>query len=307
MRVDATLARWRGQAGGNVFRVLDGQYYFVVLAVSQVDDYPGAAAVADGEGDAPVVMPAPHPGVRKRHAYPLHAVNFGDAVRYGPHAVDRAPWECLISVPRLKLSPRDISIVTASSVISRCAMKRHSGALAAGCQGSCGRSAIHPGLILVMACRYVAGRRRGECGATGRPGCVIPGLRGCLLCSVAVAARVLPDAAADAPPEDVLAQALEANRQLSRLVEELRAENAQLREEAVRRDAELEQVKAALGVLQRMVSGRSSERSRPQAAGRDGDGEGPAGTGIAGAEGPGGAGRARGRVGATGHGCRTSR
>jgi transposase len=82
-----------------------------------------------------------------------------------------------------------------------------------------------------------------------------------------VAAGVLADAGADAPPEDVLAQALEANRQLRRLVEELRAENARLREEAVRRDAELEQVKAALGVLQRMVFGRSSERSRPEAAG----------------------------------------
>ena len=106
------------------------------------------------------------------------------------------------------------------------------------------------------------------------PGCVIRGLRGCLLCSVAVAAGVLADSGADAPPGDVLAQALEANRQLARLVEELRAENARLREEAARRDAELEQVKAALGVLQRMVFGRSSERSRPQAAGRDGDSEG---------------------------------
>src|SRR5215470_4774157 len=103
------------------------------------------------------------------------------------------------------------------------------------------------------------------------PRCVIPGLRGCLLCSVAVAAGVLAGVAADAPPDDVLAQALEANRQLARLVEELRAENARLREEAAQRDAELEQVKAALGVLQRMVFGRSSERSRPEAAGRDGD------------------------------------
>jgi hypothetical protein len=59
--------------------------------------------VADGAGDAPVVMPAPHPGVRKLHARPLRAVNFGDAVRYGPHAADRVPGECLISVPRLEL------------------------------------------------------------------------------------------------------------------------------------------------------------------------------------------------------------
>ena len=109
----------------------------------------------------------------------------------------------------------------------------------------------------------------------------------------------------DAPPGDVLAQALEANRQLARLAEELRAENARLREEAAHREAELEQVKAALGVLQRMVFGRSSERSRPQAAGRDGTARGLAETGTARAEGPGGAGRARGRDDATGHACRT--
>ena len=128
--------------------------------------------------------------------------------------------------------------------------------------------------------------RRGDCGATRRPGCVIPGLRGCLLCSVAVAARVLADTGADAPPGDVLAQALAANRQLARLAEELRAENARLREEAVRRDAELEQVKAALAELQRMVFGRSSERSRPEAAGRDGDGEGAGGDGDRAGGGP---------------------
>jgi hypothetical protein len=101
-----------------------------------------------------------------------------------------------------------------------------------------------------VGCGWVP--RRGDCGATRRPRCVIPGLRGCLLCSVAVAAGVLADTGADAPPEDVLAQALEApHRQLARLVEELRAENAWRREEAAHRDAELEKVKAALGVLQR--------------------------------------------------------
>ncbi len=103
---------------------------------------------------------------------------------------------------------------------------------------------------------------------------------------MAVAAEVLADADADAPPEDVLAQALEANWQLARLVEELRAENARLREEAAQRDAELEQVKAALAVLQRMVFGRSSERSRPEAAGRDGDGEGAGGDGDRAGGGP---------------------
>jgi hypothetical protein len=105
----------------------------------------------------------------------------------------------------------------------------------------------------------------------------------------------------------VLAQALEANRQLARLVAELRTENARLREEAAHRDAELEQVKAALGVLQRMVFGRSSERSgqRPR-AGRV-TARGLAETGTARAEGPGGAGRARGRDAGTGPACRTSR
>src|SRR5580704_17986846 len=100
MSVDATLARRRGQAGHDLLRVLDRQDYSVVLAVSQVDDYSEGAAVADGEGDAPVVMPAPHPGVRKLHAYPLYAVNFGDAVRYGPHATDRAPGETSINASR---------------------------------------------------------------------------------------------------------------------------------------------------------------------------------------------------------------
>jgi transposase len=103
---------------------------------------------------------------------------------------------------------------------------------------------------------------------------------------VAVAAGVLADTGTDAPPEDVLAQALEANRQLVLLVEELRAENARLRAEAAQRDAELEQVKAALAVLQRMVFGRSSERSRPQAAGRDGDGAGAGGDGDCAGGGP---------------------
>jgi len=47
-----------------------------------------------------------------------------------------------------------------------------------------------------------------------------------VLYSVAVAAGVLAETGADAPPENVLAQALEANWQLARLVEELRAETA---------------------------------------------------------------------------------
>lgn len=101
-----------------------------------------------------------------------------------------------------------------------------------------------------------------------------------MLCFVAAAAGVLAEADAEVSLRDALARALEANRRWEQLAAELRAENEQLRtenerlrEEAARRDAELEQVRAALAVLQRMVFGRSSEQARPAAAGR-GDGSG---------------------------------
>ena len=81
-----------------------------------------------------------------------------------------------------------------------------------------------------------------------------------------------PDA--DAPLPDVLAAALEANEQLARLADELRAENARLREDLARRDAQLERMNAELAALQRLVFGRSSERARPDAPGRDKDGDG---------------------------------
>ena len=54
---------------------------------------------------------------------------------------------------------------------------------------------------------------------------------------------------ADAPLRAALSAALEANERL--------------REELARRDAEIERLSAELAVLQRMVSGRSSERARP--------------------------------------------
>ncbi len=70
--------------------------------------------------------------------------------------------------------------------------------------------------------------------------------------------------------EDVLAAALEANQQLTRLVAELREENA-------RQAGELERLRADLAVLQRMLFGRSSERSRPESSGGgDADGGGEA-------------------------------
>jgi transposase len=97
-----------------------------------------------------------------------------------------------------------------------------------------------------------------------------------LLCFVTAAAAVLAEADADASLRDALARALEANQRWEQCAAELRAENERLREELARRDAELEQVKAALTVLQRMVFGRSSERTGPQAGGGTG---GEAGTG----------------------------
>ena len=88
---------------------------------------------------------------------------------------------------------------------------------------------------------------------------------------------------ADASLRDALAAALEANRQLAETVGELREENARLRADNVRlrerdaeRDDELARLRADFAVLQRMVFGRSSERSRPSPLGRDdadGDGE----------------------------------
>jgi transposase len=73
----------------------------------------------------------------------------------------------------------------------------------------------------------------------------------------------------------MLAAALEANQEMARLVAELREENARLRAENAEQAAELENLRADLAVFQRMLFGRSSERSRPeQAAGDDGAGRG---------------------------------
>ena len=87
---------------------------------------------------------------------------------------------------------------------------------------------------------------------------------------------MLAEADADVSLLDALARALEANRRWEQFAAELRAENERLREDLARRDAELEQVKSALAVLQRMVFGQSSERVRPQSGGGAG---GEAGTG----------------------------
>jgi transposase len=93
---------------------------------------------------------------------------------------------------------------------------------------------------------------------------------GCWLCVVTVLAGVVAEPDADAPLRDVLAAVLEANERLARVAEELRAENARLREENellraenAEQAAELEKLRADLAVLQRMVFGRSTERSGP--------------------------------------------
>ena len=87
-----------------------------------------------------------------------------------------------------------------------------------------------------------------------------------------VAAGVVPVLeSAEASLGDVLAAALEANREMALLAAELREENARLREENSRlraenagQAAELENLRADLAVLQRMLFGRSSERSSPE-------------------------------------------
>ena len=88
----------------------------------------------------------------------------------------------------------------------------------------------------------------------------------------------------------MLATALEANRELARLAGELREENVRLRAENAGQAAELEKLRADLAVLQRMVFGRSSERSRPEPRGSDaapGPGGPGAGTGTGSRRGPG--------------------
>jgi transposase len=93
-----------------------------------------------------------------------------------------------------------------------------------------------------------------------------------LLCCVTAAARVVPDSeGAEASLRDVLAAALDANREMARLAAVLREENARLRAENAEQAAELERVRADLAVLQRMVFGRSSERARPEPSADGGD------------------------------------
>jgi transposase len=97
---------------------------------------------------------------------------------------------------------------------------------------------------------------------------------------------VVPGAeGAEALSGEMLAEALEADRQLSELAEGLIGENALLREQVARlaaRDAErgagLGKLRADCAVLQRLLFGRSWEKSRPEpsAAGDPAAGDGDA-------------------------------
>jgi transposase len=100
-----------------------------------------------------------------------------------------------------------------------------------------------------------------------------------LLCCVAVAAVSDADVASLWAALDA---ALEANERWERTAAALLADNERLREENARQSAELERVGAALAVLQRMVFGDSSERSRPEPPAPQDEGGGepaPGGTG----------------------------
>jgi transposase len=94
------------------------------------------------------------------------------------------------------------------------------------------------------------------------------------------------EADVDAWLRDALARALEANERWQRLAEQLQEENAWLRERDAQREAELVRVSAELAVLQRLVFGRSSERTRPDAAACGGDSDGGDGDGGQAVSGP---------------------
>jgi transposase len=98
-----------------------------------------------------------------------------------------------------------------------------------------------------------------------------------LLCCVVVAAGVVLDAeGAEAPLRDALVAALDENARLradnARLAErdaEREAVLQRLLERDAERDAEMGRLRADLAVLQKMLFGRSSERSRPEPSGSD--------------------------------------
>ena len=123
-----------------------------------------------------------------------------------------------------------------------------------------------------------------------------------MLCGVSVVAGlalVAEDAqASEASLRAALAAALEENRELRQVAAELWEDNTGLRERLVLQAVELERLRADLAVLQRMLFGRSSERSRPEPSDADADaGDGEAGGGRQGSN-SGGSGKKRGPGGA---------
>jgi transposase len=94
---------------------------------------------------------------------------------------------------------------------------------------------------------------------------------------VAGCALVAEDAqASEALLRAALVAALEENRELREVAAELREDNSRLREGQAQQAVELERLRADLTVLQRLLFGRSSERSQPGPAG-DGAGDGAGG------------------------------
>ena len=97
-----------------------------------------------------------------------------------------------------------------------------------------------------------------------------------MLCCVVVAAGVVLDAeGAEASSGDgALAAALEKIGRLQAENAELRVSLAEVLARDAEREAELEKLRADFAVLQRMLFGRSSEKSRPEPPAGDGGGAG---------------------------------
>ena len=99
-----------------------------------------------------------------------------------------------------------------------------------------------------------------------------------MLWSVTAAAGVLAGAdgtgapsAGGASAEELLARALEVIEQQSARIDDLARQNAELRELLARQAGQLAEANATVAVLQRMVFGRSSEKSGPAPDGGGGD------------------------------------
>jgi len=103
---------------------------------------------------------------------------------------------------------------------------------------------------------------------------------------VTAAAEILADADGAGTPsaEELLARALEVIGRQSARIDDLTRQNTELRELVARQAGQLAEANATIAVLQRMVFGRSSEKSGPAP---DGGGDDDAGTGDGGKPGSG--------------------